>query len=560
MPYSYHREWVDPHFDKSKPIAWDIETSLAPFGRSFGGKTRLVQLAQDGVCFIYDIFHINVSVIKTYLQDCHVYGHNLHYELSCLDFQGFIPREIDDTMYLARHKYPELESHSLKSVLAHLNIGVKADEGGSNWDSSLSKTQLDYAADDVLLLEEAYNKLKAAKDYTTYALDIESLKLAVHYQLNGFPVIESNRRKMVRAKKSLVKKAVAALPLNFNCNSYMQVRDLLQSQASDDAFLQKCTHQLAAPIRQQRSALKALNFLEKFKLPRIYGFFQPSGAVTGRFTCKGMGGAIPASQNLQQLPREMKSVFGYTEEDGRYLVDADFTSLEVYTAAGVMEATDIVDVLQSGQDFHTTTASMMYKKDYTEVTKDERQAAKVATFAFMYGAGKATGQAMYLKMVGIEITEDAAQELKNKWLSAYPKVKKYHRKMAASIKRLKAGEKLKLETPLGRPIAADKYTDSINFIPQSIGADCTKLSLLKLYTACPEVRVINTVHDSITLECFSFEEAERQAHILAQAMNDAWDVLKQQMPAVKELTMNTEADICKELGSPLKSITIRGKK
>jgi len=472
MTYSYHKEWVQPHFDTTQPIMFDTETSLQPFGQSFGGKTRLIQLTQNKVTHIYDTFYINIDIVKDYLKDCHLVAHNIHYDLSCLEFQNWIPREIDDTMYLARHMFPTLESYSLKNLLAYLNIGDKGDEGASNWDSSLSKEQLKYAADDTIYLEELYEKLRGHREMLTYKIDIASITHALRYQLNGFPVIETNRKKMLKEKNKIVVETTKALPVNFNVNSYVQVRKLLNSTESDDNYLQKSKDPNAAYIRDQRKALKAINFLEKFEAQRIYGFFQSSGAITGRWTCRGMPGANPSSQNLQQLPREMKSIFGYAEDDGRYLVDADFTSLEVYTAAGVMGATDIVDVLLSGKDFHTTTASMMYKVDYDKVTKDQRQGAKVATFAYLYGAGKVTGQIMYLKMVGEEITETQAQDLKNKWLGAYSQVSMYHKKMSNKIGNLKPNMKLTITTPLGRPVSSDKYTDAINLTCQSTGTDC----------------------------------------------------------------------------------------
>ncbi len=46
---------------------FDTETSTFPFDESFGGKTRLVQISQNGRCFIYDTFYVNVNDCKDYL-------------------------------------------------------------------------------------------------------------------------------------------------------------------------------------------------------------------------------------------------------------------------------------------------------------------------------------------------------------------------------------------------------------------------------------------------------------------------------------------------------------
>jgi hypothetical protein len=106
-----------------------------------------------------------------------------------------------------------------------------------------------------------------------------------------------------------------------------------------------------------------------------------------------------------------------------------------------------------------------------------------------------------------------------------------------------------VRTPLGRPICAASYTEAINTPAQGFGAEITKLAIHKLMEAYPDARIVNTVHDSITLEVQGFEEAKRVACILKESMDTAWIIgkryIKDQPKVLKVLTMDNEATVSK---------------
>ena len=99
-------------------------------------------------------------------------------------------------------------------------------------------------------------------------------------------------------------------------------------------------------------------------------------------------------------------------------------------------------------------------------------------------------------------------------------------------------------TPLGRPIWAKSYTESINVPCQGAGAETTKLALMLLAKRLPEAKIANTVHDSITLEVQGFEEAKRQAVILKKCLDDSWLMISKDLP-YKTLVMNNVAEVTK---------------
>lgn len=550
--FTYTRVFIDPEFDKTRPIFFDTETSSAPYFQSqLGGKTRLVQVNQDGRCFVYDTFYVNVDDIKHYFRDCHLIGHNLIYDLSCIDFQHWQPAKIDDTMHIARHLLPHLDSFSFKSLASFFKC-KKGDEGNSNWSKSLTQEQIQYAADDVIELEKIYNKMLEIGDPTdffTYRLDIKSVQYALRYQLNGLPIHHRNRKRMIKEVEKQLKETKSKLPDTLNINSPKQVCDFLGSEASDaDTLAQMITDgdTNASLIMEARKLTKQLQFLEqKFAFDRIYGFFKPSGAKSGRWTCSALEGANPNSQNLQQLPRAMKSIFGYEESDGRWLVDIDFSSLEVFTIIGVMGEKNMAIPLREGYDFHKYCASLVYQKDYDDVDKRERTLTKGLTFSLAYGAGANTAQTMMKGTTGELVPLEIINEMKVKWLKAFPSVAHAH-KQASEVFSKKDKNFAICYSPLGRPMRANSYTEYLAMPPQSAGADCMKLAIHFLYEEIPNVRICNTVHDALVIECFSKEEAEFVACKAAECFDKSWTTVLPYMN-VENLYMKNQADVVKTL-------------
>jgi hypothetical protein len=111
------------------------------------------------------------------------------------------------------------------------------------------------------------------------------------------------------------------------------------------------------------------------------------------------------------------------------------------------------------------------------------------------------------------------------------------------------GKQLIVQTPLGRPICATSYTEAINTPAQGFGAEITKIAIHKLMKAYPEAKIVNTVHDSITLEVQGFEEAKRVACILKDAMDEAWLVgkkfIKNPPEILQKLEMDNTAEVVK---------------
>jgi len=509
--YKYLKIWEELDFDKSKPIMFDTETI------GLGGKTRLVQLSQGDNVYILDCFYMSVETIKHYLYDTHLVLQNAGYDFSCVDFQGWLPKKFDDTLYMARLYYPYLDAFNLGALLANIGIKIPKDQGNSDWSKVLDLQQLEYAANDVIQLQKLYDAMQDILDQFVYKLDMLNLRYALQYQLVGCPIrqraLVSERNKIRKQLKQLE----SELPADLNVNSPKQVCNFVGTTSSSSDILKELNTKESKLVLDARSCYKKLSFIETFDntVNRVYGFFNPSGAISGRWKCKSMPAANINSMNLQQFPNSLKHLVGFDDE--RRLVYSDFSGLEIHTIALVMKEEKMLKLLAEGADLHTATAQLIYNKK--EITKLERGIAKGITFSAAYGGGAPMMCEFIKSMTGISISVQETAVLRQKWLDAYPNIKKFHNMMGELIRNKSY---IIVESLNGRRMKATSYNQAINLPCQSTGAEVTKLAIHYLYKALPEVRMCNTIHDSFLLECENEEEANIQGKILVECMAKAF--------------------------------------
>lgn len=216
----------------------------------------------------------------------------------------------------------------------------------------------------------------------------------------------------------------------------------------------------------------------------------------------------------------------YGPENG-FLVEFDFSQLEICALAEVSGDAVLIDELNRGEDIHRLNAAMWLGKKPEEVTTDERKKAKVMTFQLQYGAGAA-------KMAeSLGISPAAAQDFINNFYKKYTGVSAYHEELAMERRVRTASSKKQTDpssevwvinpTPTGRMYtlpfrqtdAGDYYysrTEMKNYPIQGFGtADIVPVVLNLVYdllqgcyaglTHAEAPLLINTVHDSIMFDC-----------------------------------------------------------
>jgi len=216
----------------------------------------------------------------------------------------------------------------------------------------------------------------------------------------------------------------------------------------------------------------------------------------------------------------------YGPENG-FLVEFDFSQLEICALAEVSGDTVLIDELNRGEDIHRLNAAMWLGKKPEEVTTDERKKAKVMTFQLQYGAGPA-------KMSeSLGISHSSATNFIDEFYTKYKGVDKYHtdlfvergeRTRSARIQTDPSSEVWVINpTPTGRMYtltfrqtdSGDYYysrTEMKNYPIQGFGtADIVPVvlnlvydNLHRIYDSCEDKEtpfLINTVHDSIMFDC-----------------------------------------------------------
>src|SRR5206468_9619785 len=106
-----------------------------------------------------------------------------------------------------------------------------------------------------------------------------------------------------------------------------------------------------------------LEFIEP-KTGRIHADFRQIGAPTGRFSC--------SNPNLQQIPHEEEYRRCFRAPEGKKLVIADYSQIELRILADFSDDQRFIEAFVSGRDFHTATAAQVFGLKADEITNDQR--------------------------------------------------------------------------------------------------------------------------------------------------------------------------------------------
>jgi DNA polymerase-1 len=250
---------------------------------------------------------------------------------------------------------------------------------------------------------------------------------------------------------------------------------------------------------------------------RIHTTFKPWGTVTGRLS-SGKEDAEKVTQrgdrrgvNLQQVPRDklLRGVFG--APPGSSFVEADYSQVELRVAAFLARETTMLQLYATGQDIHMAMAMRMTGKPASQVTKEERKAAKAVNFGFLYGMGWRKFISTAWANYQVRVTEEEAQAFRVTFFEQFPLLLPWHRKQ-----RRLAHTNKRVETPMGRVrhlpdidspddgVRSEAERQAINSPVQAFASDMAALSLVHIarkfrklgLTAHP----IGTVHDAVNFE------------------------------------------------------------
>lgn len=283
----------------------------------------------------------------------------------------------------------------------------------------------------------------------------------------------------------------------------------------------KDLHPVIEKITEYREAAKLLStYITPIpeladKEGRIHTTFTQNVTATGRLSSLN-----PNLQNIPVRTDEGKRIrTGFVAPAGKDLVSADYSQFELRLAAILSGDEKLIDDFNSGIDIHTKTASEAFHVPFTEVTKNQRRAAKVINFGIIYG--------MSVKGLS-DATGMPIQEAKQ-FIDDYFKLRAPIKHKLESIL-TQAREQGYVETFYGRrrPTPDVKSSNFLirqaaeraaaNMPIQGTEADLMKRAMIHVDKALPSgAELVMQVHDSLIVECDE-NQAEEVAKILKHEM------------------------------------------
>ncbi len=250
---------------------------------------------------------------------------------------------------------------------------------------------------------------------------------------------------------------------------------------------------------------------------RIHASFRQTVARTGRISSE--------RPNLHNIPTrgEIGSQFrrAFVPAPGFRFLVADYDQVELRVIAHLSGDPGLIDAFRSGQDIHRAVASGVYGVPVDEVTKDQRDRAKMVSYGLAYGM-ESFGLARRLAT-----SQEEASEIMERYFSAFPQVRAYMLETVAEARergytRTEMGRKRPLpdlhERNYQRRSAAERQ--AMNAGIQGLAADIFKVALVKLDGALEHrgmrSRLVLQVHDEVIVEAAPEEEV-----LVAELTEDA---------------------------------------
>ena len=554
--------FIDSLYDKER-LAFDVETTGLDM---FAPNTKLLSIAFSsdaiGVSFPIDLLYNNMSLVnkdeiinklKILFSNENILfiGHNIKFDMKVLEVLAGIPTpaRFFDTMLAGYIIDENALSNRLEAWLSALNIEnykgydfTESEYKEGNF-SSMDKiaSLLEYNAKDSaatlqlsehlfsLLESEHIDTLITLTDLTKALIDVEIRGLRInteiltsikdtlenemneiHKKLWTYPEVIQAAEALNKPVEEINFDSPAQMVKIFEHGGYPIIERTPTNNISTGArVLKTLSEQYDIPfIKDLERYRKNSKILSGFILPylngtvvkadnRIHSEFNITGTVTGRLSS--------SNPNLQQIPRGdiVKQLF--LPEEGHLMVNIDYSQAELRTMAALSKDPKLMYAYTNNIDVHALTASLVYNIPIEEVSKEQRQTAKMVNFAILYGSS-AKGLALRLNK-----PEDEMTAFINKWYDVYSEVKIFIKQVTNYT--LQNGY---IRTPFYRfrhlpdiystngATKAHAIRQANNFIIQSTASDITLRSIIRIFkflNANPqyEARIVSTVHDSIVL-------------------------------------------------------------
>ncbi len=507
----------------------------------------------------------NESILKV--------GQNLKYDLEVLRNYGItLKGKMWDTMIAHYLIQPELRHNMDYMAEIYLNyktihidelIGPKGKNQRSMRDLQPEQVY-EYAAEDADITLQLKNKLEPElKKYECedlfYQIEMPLMPVLAEMEMNGVCLdtgsLKDTSEIFTHRMLELEQKIYQLAGQQFNIASPKQVGDILFGKlkilekpkktktgqyVTSEEVLQtlRGKHEIVACILDHRGLKKLLgtyvDALPKLINPRtghIHTSFNQTVTATGRLSS--------SDPNLQNIPvrgedgKEIRKAF--IPEPGCLFFSADYSQIELRVMAHLSGDEHMINVFREGKDLHAATAATIYKKDITEVSRDERSKSKRANFGIIYGI------TMFGLAERLEISRDEARQLIDGFFETFPLVHDYMEQAKEQ-----ARQQGYVTTLFGRrrylpdirsangTVRGFAERNAINAPIQGTAADIIKVAMIRIYNRFKREairsKMILQVHDELNFSVYP-DEKERVEQIVLEEMQHAFHM---QVPLVAD--------------------------
>jgi len=407
------------------------------------------------------------------------------------------------------------DRHSLEVVAArYLEERVDKAEQLSDWNRELSAAQLEYAARDAAVLvplrERLVERLKAENLIQCATLEFDCVLPVAGLELAGFYLDQARWREQIANVEQLRARLAGELQgmlaegtmqqaslfgetrVDFNIDSHVQLTKALKRlgvpvpDSTRNWKLQPLAEEypVVKKLLEYRTVQKSLtSYGENILDPksgyinphtqRIHANFHQIGAPTGRFAC--------TQPNIQQVPHATEYRRCFRAPDGRKLIVADYSQVELRILAHITGDQGFIDAFNSGADLHRVTAAQVFGVPLDEVTADQRSFAKRLNFGVVYGIGAQR----FSMMTGLSLAE--SEDILRRYFATYRALDTWLREAARRAVRERTARTLSNRLARFTFDPADKQAASLaqrngkNMPIQGSSADILKRALRLLH-------------------------------------------------------------------------------
>ena len=255
---------------------------------------------------------------------------------------------------------------------------------------------------------------------------------------------------------------------------------------------------------------------------RVHCRFHQTGAATGRLSS--------SDPNLQNIPirtdlgRDVRKAF--TAAQGHKLVTADYSQIELRMLAHLAEDEHLIAAFHAGQDIHAAVAAQTYDVPLEDVSREQRNSAKMINFGIVYGI-TAFGLARRLG----DVSNSEAQQIIDDYKARFPGINTFLDRCVDEAKtkgyvttilgRRRAIPQIESRNPQQRALGERL---AINSVVQGSAADLIKLAMVNLHHKVEQdnlpLAMLLQIHDELVCEAPD-AKAQAMATVLTQTMENA---------------------------------------